>query len=198
MNLTPYYLRMIKNYDYDTYLHCVRVAVLTNEIGNIEGLNSVELKQLSISALLHDVGKIRVPKSILIKPGKLNAMEWVEMINHPAYGVEILKNAEQPFAEEIIESIHCHHEFYNGEGYPRGIKKDEIPLYARIITIADSIDAMIVKRPYHQKALSLENAIKEVIENTGTQFDPNVAEKISNINLNITKSLGITNSAFFV
>jgi len=188
MNLASNYLRMIKNYDHDTYLHCLRVAILTNEIGNKIELNSFDLDQLSISALLHDIGKIKIPISIINKPGKLNSMEWIEIVNHPTYGVEILKNVEQTFTPIIIESIYCHHEFYNGKGYPCGIKKDEIPLYARIISIADSIDAMITKRPYRKNALSFENAIKEVKEKAGTQFDPYIVEKISNINLKIAKS----------
>lgn len=178
MSAVNSYLMMIKNYDYDTYLHSIRVAILANEIGNRMNLSSFELNQLSISALLHDVGKIRIPKKILNKPGKLNTSEWNEIINHPTYAVEILQRKDTSFTQLIIESVYCHHEFYNGQGYPRGIKNDEIPSYARIISIADAIDAMTTKRHYRKTEISFKNAIKEVKNNTGTQFDPSIAEKL--------------------
>lgn len=178
MNVVNSYLMMIMNYDYETYSHSLRVASMAKKIGNKMDLNYFELNELGISALLHDIGKIKVPKKILNKPAKLNALEWDEIFKHPGYGVEILQNKDKSLSPNIIESVYCHHEFYNGQGYPRGIEKDAIPFYARIISIADALDSMVTKRNYRKNELSIKNAIKEVKQNSGSQFDPNIVEKL--------------------
>ncbi|MFA6692517.1 MAG: HD domain-containing phosphohydrolase, partial [Acholeplasmataceae bacterium] len=128
------------------------------------------LKAISV---LHDIGKIAIDDQILNKPGKLNNEEWENIKRHPEIGYRILSSS--PEYIQIAEDILYHHERYDGKGYPRGLKGEEIPIRARIITIADSFDAMISDRPY-RKALSKQEALNEIKKCAGTQFDPKIAE----------------------
>ncbi len=182
MDIVPHYLRMIRDYDYDTYLHCIRVAGLAYHIGENISLNSKELNQLIISGLLHDLGKIRIDKFILHKPGKLSSQEWDEIYNHSKYGVEMLINEEESLSDQIIDSIYSHHEYYNGQGYPRGISGESIDINARIISIADAFDAMTTNRIYRTHKYSSNEAVKEIMKCSGTQFDPNITKTLTSIN----------------
>ncbi|HEX9822898.1 MAG TPA: HD-GYP domain-containing protein [Actinomycetota bacterium] len=121
--------------------------------------------------LLHDVGKVGVPEAILGKRGPLVGEEWALMRAHPAIGAQIV--SPMGFLAGAIDVIHSHHERFDGSGYPRGLRAEEIPLAARIFAVADAFDAMTNDRPY-RRALPRERALEEIVEGSGTQFDPEV------------------------
>jgi HD-GYP domain-containing protein (c-di-GMP phosphodiesterase class II) len=152
--------------------HSARVVEYSLRIGEALNFNKEELKRLEVSAILHDVGKIGIPDSILGKPGRLNAKEYNYMKRHPELGSSII----EPIAElkALIPNILHHHERYDGKGYPKGLRGEEIPLYARIICIADSYDAMTTDRPYRRRKSS-GVALQELKKNSGTQFDRRLA-----------------------
>lgn len=128
---------------------------------------------LKIGGLFHDIGKIGIPDSILLKPGKLTPDEYSEIKNHPAIGVHILSNAA--IFESIIPIVKHHHERYDGLGYPSKLKGEDIPYLARIAAVADTFDAMTSKRTYRD-SLDLDFVKKEIEENRRIQFDPQVAD----------------------
>lgn len=150
-------------------MHAYRVSLLCEGIGRALGFNELKVKELKHLGLLHDIGKIAINEQLLNKPGKLTQEEWFEMTKHPEIGYRILSTVNE--MSEMAESVLCHHERYDGKGYPRGIDGINIPINARIICIADAYDAMISDRPYRM-ALSHEKAIEELRMNSGTQFDP--------------------------
>jgi HD-GYP domain-containing protein (c-di-GMP phosphodiesterase class II) len=133
-----------------------------------------EINLLKVISNLHDIGKIAIDEQILNKPGKLNEEEWAEIKRHPEIGYRILSSSSE--YAEISEDILSHHERWDGDGYPQGLKGKDIPYRARIIAIADAYDAMTSDRPY-RKALSKEEALAEIIRCSGTQFDPSIARK---------------------
>lgn len=182
MDRVPHYLRMIREYDYDTYLHCNRVAVFAHQIGKKIDFSSGQLDQLVKAALLHDLGKIKIDKFILHKPGQLNNEEWNEIRNHSKYGIDMLSHEQQFASQKIIESIYSHHEYYNGQGYPRGISGEAIDLNARVISIADAFDAMTTNRTYRTGCLTPTEAVQEIVKCSGSQFDPDICKKLTSIN----------------
>ncbi|MGQ9756018.1 MAG: HD domain-containing phosphohydrolase [Desulfotomaculales bacterium] len=159
----------------DTYTrgHSVRVAGLSRACARALGLSGEEQEQVYLAGLLHDIGKIGVPDSILLKPGRLDAREWEEVKNHPEVGARILEPARFPAA--VVAAVRHHHEDYAGTGYPAGLAGEEIPLLARIIRVADAYDAMTSARPY-RGALTPEEAVEELRRGVGRQFDPRVVE----------------------
>ena len=188
MNRALHYLKLVKEIHYDTYLHSLRVAMLAYNIGEIIELTSHELERLFLSALLHDIGKTKLARSILDKPGKLGAEEWGEIKKHPFYGIEILRHDHQLLSNDVIEGVYSHHEFFNGEGYPLGLRGEGIIVYARVIAIADALDAMTTKRVYRPHQLSFEDAVEEVLKCKETQFDPYICNKIAGLARNSLKS----------
>lgn len=122
-------------------------------------------------ALLHDIGKLAIPDSILLKPGKLTEEEWAIMRKHPEYAYQMLYPIA--YLRPALDIPYWHHERWDGKGYPRGLKGEEIPLSARIFAVVDAWDAMRSDRPY-RKALSVEEALAEIEKGAGTQFDPKV------------------------
>jgi HD-GYP domain-containing protein (c-di-GMP phosphodiesterase class II) len=130
-------------------------------------------EEVRISALLHDIGKIGIPEQVLNKEDRLTDEEWENIKKHPLTGVNILNHIEE--FQEILQGVKYHHERYDGSGYPCGLKGEEIPLIAAIISIADAFDAMTAGRPY-RKALSKEEAVLEIKRNKGKQFSPSVVE----------------------
>ncbi len=140
-----------------------------------EGLNfsAKRIDKLKISAILHDIGKIGIPDSILNKKGPLTNKEKELMNKHPEIGAEIVSHIEE--MDDVIGGIKYHHENYDGSGYPFGLKGKEIPLFARIIAIADTFDAITTERPY-KKALSKDYAIEELVKNKNHQFDPELID----------------------
>jgi putative nucleotidyltransferase with HDIG domain len=153
--------------------HSARVALHSLMIGQEIGLKENELEELEIASLFHDVGKLKTPDAILFKNRSLNSMEYDEMRHHPEDGAEIL-NKVKPL-QKYVEPVKHHHEYYNGKGYPDGLNGDDIPLYAAIISIADTYDAMTSTRPY-RKALSKEEACRELEKGAGKQFHPELVK----------------------
>jgi putative nucleotidyltransferase with HDIG domain len=153
--------------------HSDRVTEIALNIGEELNLSEDKLKDLRIAGLLHDIGKIGTDESILNKPGKLTEEELKEIRKHPGKGVEILAHIKQ--LTHILPVIKGHHEFYDGTGYPEGLKGTEIPLHARILTVADTVDAMGADRPY-RNGLPQERIVDELKRYSGTQFDPAVVE----------------------
>jgi len=156
----------------ETEEHAERLANLSKQLGLELGLTEEELVSLELAATLHDIGKISIDRNILTKPGKLNAEEWAEIKKHPEAGYRIAQTV--PELSQISEYILCHHERWDGFGYPQGLIGENIPLLSRIIAIVDSYDAMTEDRTY-RKAMTREEAIAEIEANSGTQFDPRVA-----------------------
>jgi HD-GYP domain-containing protein (c-di-GMP phosphodiesterase class II) len=126
----------------------------------------------------HDIGKVGIPESILCKAGPLTELEWIVMRSHPNQGARIMEPI--PFMGEAVEIVRSHHERFDGGGYPRGLRGNEIPLSARIFAIADSFDAMTSDRPY-RSALPAEAAVAEIRAGSGTQFDPRCAEEFERL-----------------
>ncbi|MGB9793217.1 MAG: HD domain-containing phosphohydrolase, partial [Thermacetogeniaceae bacterium] len=157
----------------ETEAHCARLRDYCLELGKALKLSSKDLGELSLLALLHDIGKIGIREEIIQKPGPLTLEEWGEMRKHPEIGYRIAQNT--PELSAVAEYILYHHERWDGQGYPRGLKGEEIPLLSRILAIADAFDAMTNDRPY-RKALGWEQACAEIEANAGSQFDPELAK----------------------
>ena len=153
--------------------HSDRVAEFSVLIGKTLGLGEQDLKTLRLGGLFHDIGKIGIPDSILLKESRLNDEEYSQIKNHPAIGAHILCNAE--IFSDILPIVKHHHERYDGYGYPGKLVGENIPYLARIATIADAFDAMTSKRTYRD-ALSIETVINEFEKNKGTQFDPSITD----------------------
>ncbi len=156
-----------------THGHCERVMKWSLLLAEKVRLSSADKKNLKYAAVLHDIGKIGVPGRVLNKPGKLTDEEYDMVKKHPILGEEILKPIS--LFKEVAKWVRWHHERWDGKGYPDGLKGEEIPLGVRILSLADSFDAMVSDRPY-RSALPLEKAIWEIEENKGKQFDPVLAD----------------------
>lgn len=169
-------LQALAERDPYTYGHCRRVARNARLLAEAAGLNEFEQKVIEFSSLFHDLGKLGIPDSILLKPGRLSPDEEEVMREHPVRSVEILTPLTSvPFFRSLIPGIRHHHERLDGAGYPDGISGDEIPLTSRIILIADTFDAMTTTRPY-RKGLPHEVAYKELRIFSGRQFDPQLVK----------------------
>ncbi|MFW5980885.1 MAG: HD domain-containing phosphohydrolase [Halanaerobiaceae bacterium] len=165
----------------ETREHARRLQKLALSLGNKLNLPPSELDRLSLLATLHDIGKTLIPEDILNKKGKLNQEEWEVMTRHPETGNHIASSTRE-FAH-VAEGILAHHERWDGTGYPRGLKEEEIPLLARIISIVDAYDVMTNGRPY-KEPMSKEEALKELKRCAGSQFDPELVEKFIEIHQN--------------
>jgi putative nucleotidyltransferase with HDIG domain len=155
-----------------TRRHSMNVSVYAEKLAQSLDLKQGEIEMIKIAGVLHDVGKIGMPDSVLTKPGKLSPVEMKLMREHPVIGAAILKpviflNRERPLV------LH-HHEWFNGNGYPEGLSGEKIPLGARILHVADSIDAMLSPRTY-KAAYCIERTVDEIKKGSGTQFDPQVS-----------------------
>lgn len=164
--------------DAETQGHSRRVTAYTLEIARALGLPGAELRVIARGAFLHDIGKISTPDRVLLKPGKLDAEEMAIMREHCARGYEMVRKI--PFLHDASEIVYAHQESYDGSGYPRGLKGEEIPLGARIFAVADTLDAMTSDRPY-RKGTSFDAARLEIVRCSGRQFDPVVVEIFSRI-----------------
>jgi response regulator RpfG family c-di-GMP phosphodiesterase len=164
--------------DAETEGHCQRVTAFTISIAKAMPVPNPYLPVLARAAFLHDIGKMAIPDIILRKPGALDDDEKQIMRRHCQIGYDMLIRI--PFLRDAAEIVLAHQEFFNGTGYPRGLKEEQIPLGARIFTVADSLDAMISDRPY-RKALPMAHAREEIRRCAGTQFDPKVVEVFMSI-----------------
>ena len=159
--------------DHYTNGHSFRVAAYAKGMAKIIGLSEAEVEQIYLAGLIHDVGKVAIPELILRKPGKLDVEEFHTIQSHAPIGGDILHGIKEfPVFQEVARS---HHERYDGTGYPEKLKGEQIPLFARIVTICDCFDAMTSDRSY-RKALSDEEALSELKRNSGSQFDPKMVE----------------------
>jgi putative nucleotidyltransferase with HDIG domain len=164
--------------DAETEGHCQRVTAMTIVMARAMGVDEAELRQIARGAFLHDIGKMGIPDSILRKPGPLTPEETTIMRTHCDIGYQVLERI--PFLREASEIVLSHQEKYDGTGYPRNLKEEQIPLGARVFAVADTLDAMISDRPY-RKALPLQQAKEEIRKFAGTQFDPRVVEVFNTI-----------------
>ncbi len=155
--------------------HSSRVAEMTEKICELIGLDEEEKEIYHIAAHLHDVGKIGIRDSVLLKEGKLDDEEWEMMKSHSIQGYNILMNASS--FEVVAGVVRSHHERYDGKGYPDGLKGESIPLGARIIAIADSIDAMVSDRPY-RKGMDTNICKEQIEKNIGIMYDPSIARQV--------------------
>lgn len=169
--------RATEKRDNETGIHILRMAALCRLVAEGLNLGRSEIEALHRVAPLHDVGKIAVPDSILFKPGRLDAAERREMEKHTSYGHEILRGSASDLVILAAEMAWSHHERWDGLGYPRGLKGDEIPLAGRVAAVADVCDALASERSY-KPAWSLEAVRAHLIENSGTQFDPVCIESL--------------------
>ena len=157
----------------ETEEHAERLIELSRLIGVTMALSDDQLNELELLSTLHDIGKMGISASILSKKGKLNNEEFREIKKHPEIGFRIAQAASElvPIAQYIL----CHHERWDGKGYPQGLEGEKIPLLSRILSVVDSFDAMTNDRAY-RKAMSKEAAIEELRNCAGTQFDPNITK----------------------
>lgn len=173
--------------DVETFGHSRTVAKYSMVLAEILGIkDKSELDNIKKGALLHDVGKIAIPDSILKKPSALSAREWEKIKLHPSLGYGLIK--EVNLIKEIGNIILYHHEHYDGSGYPKRLKRKAIPLEARIFALADALDAITSHRPY-RKERGFEAARKEIQKNSGSQFDPSVVEAFSSLSIEKWKKI---------
>jgi len=160
--------------DEGTEGHTMRVTESTLKICKAFGFSSQEMLQINRGVLLHDIGKIGIPDNILNKPGPLTEDEWKIMKKHPVFAYQMLYPIA--YLRPALDIPYCHHEKWDGSGYPRGLKGTEIPLTARIFAVVDVYDALTSDRPY-RKAWKKEAVVEYIRQNSGTHFDPEIVEK---------------------
>ena len=166
--------------DNETGLHVVRMSIYSQLLALAAGATEEEAELILHAAPMHDVGKIGIPDAILLKPGKLDAEEWATIRKHPEIGVELLGNSDNKLMSMAHDAALTHHEKWDGSGYPRGLKGEEIPFVGRVIAIADVFDALSTARPY-KKAWLHDEVIEEIKRGSGSHFDPELVEKFLEI-----------------
>lgn len=161
--------------DPETGAHILRMAHYSHHIARVMGLPVAQQDLLLEAAPMHDIGKVGTPDLILLKPGKLTDDEFTIMKHHAVIGYEVLSASSSPLLQVAAEIAHTHHEKFDGSGYPRGLVGEDIPLFGRIVAVADVFDALTSERPY-KKAWGVEDAIKLLVEGKGKHFDPRCVE----------------------
>jgi PAS domain S-box-containing protein len=175
--------RALELRDKETEGHAQRVTELTVQLARRMGIGEAELAHIRRGALLHDIGKMGIPDSILLKPGPLTDDEWMIMRQHPTFAYDLL--APVAYLRMALDIPYCHHEKWDGTGYPRGLKGDQIPLAARIFTVVDIWDALCFDRPYRKGWP--EDRVREYIRSlSGTQFDPQIVDVFLKLNVSAT------------
>jgi putative nucleotidyltransferase with HDIG domain len=159
--------------DKETEGHTQRVTDLTLQLARAMNIRDSELKHIRHGALLHDIGKMGIPDSILLKEGELTEEEWETMRKHPQFAYQMLSSIQ--YLQPALDIPYCHHEKWDGSGYPRGLKGEEIPIAARIFAVADVWDAITSDRPY-RKRWSQEKALAHMQEQSGKYFDPRIVD----------------------
>jgi HD-GYP domain-containing protein (c-di-GMP phosphodiesterase class II) len=163
-----------------THRHSERVAALSRRIALEIGLSADEQQTVQLAALLHDVGKIAVPDSILNKPGRLTRDEFEEMKKHPLHGARILANIQSPAVTAVLPGVQYHHERWDGSGYPEGLQGEDIPLLGRLLGVADFYDAVTSARAYRD-AMSQEDAMALIEAGAGSHFDPRIVQAVTRL-----------------
>lgn len=166
-------LNKFRTFDNYTYIHSVNVAILSTLVGSKIGLSGQSLRNLSLGAMFHDLGKSSLPLEILNKPSGLSEEEFEIIKQHPVLGVEIFKSSD--ISEEILSIIRHHHERWNGEGYPDGLRQRAIPANAQIVAVADVFDALVADRPY-RKGLPPYHALEIIMASSGKEFNQAIIE----------------------
>jgi response regulator RpfG family c-di-GMP phosphodiesterase len=172
--------------DVGTESHSRRVHGYSLALARAHGVPDEQLPDLAHGVLLHDIGKIGIPDAILLKPGALTPDEWKVMRTHPEIGKRLIEKI--PFLHGAIPVVWCHHEKWDGNGYPRGLQGEDIPLNARIFSVVDAFDAMTFDRPY-SKAIAFEAAIAEIKRCAGSHFDPQVVESFMRVPLPLLEEI---------
>jgi putative nucleotidyltransferase with HDIG domain len=172
--------------DMKAHTHLLRLQLYCGEIGKDLKLPPEQMEALRAAAILHDIGKLAVPEHILSKPGKLTREEFEKVKIHPSVGADILERVRFPYP--VADIVRAHHEKWNGCGYPAGLKGEAIPLGARILAVADSLDALISERPYHG-AIPIEEAITALAAEAGVSFDPKVVKAFEDRYLELEERL---------
>jgi putative nucleotidyltransferase with HDIG domain len=177
-------IAMLQLHEKDGRGHATRVARLAIALADELGIGDGEIEELEYGAMLHDVGKIDMPAEILCKPAPLNEAEWDVMRTHPQVGYDLVRKLPQ--FGRAAEIVLAHHEAFDGGGYPHGLKGDDIPIGARILTIADSYDSMT--HPHTQRpAMPAEMAVREIERCSGSQFDPHAAAALGRVLMHATE-----------
>jgi putative nucleotidyltransferase with HDIG domain len=164
--------------DGETHAHSHEVAAMARAVGRRLGMDPAELAEVELAALLHDVGKLRLPRRLLSKPGKLTAYERRLIRFHPDWGADMV--ARIPGLHGVALIVRLHHERPDGRGYPLGLTRGQIPMAARIVAVCDAYGAMTQRRPY-SAPLEVAEALAELERHAGTQFDPDVVEALTTI-----------------
>jgi len=169
----------VETKDSGTVGHAQRVAELTKEVARRLGISGAELERIEYAALLRDIGKADIPYAILNKTEPLTEDEWTIVKNHTTKGADMV--AAVPFLASCAPYVRHHHEYWDGNGYPDGLKGSEIPLGSRILAATSDYDAMISERPYHPVPMAPGQAIDEVLAGSGTKYDPVVVEVLADL-----------------
>jgi diguanylate cyclase (GGDEF)-like protein/putative nucleotidyltransferase with HDIG domain len=172
--------------DQTSHLHLKRLQLYCAEVGTELGLTPPEMEALRAAAVLHDIGKLAVPEHILSKAGRLTREEFEKVKIHPVVGAEVLERVNFPYPVAAV--VRCHHEKWNGLGYPLGLKGEDIPIGARILAVADTLDSLISERPY-RPAVNVEEAVNRVSAEAGLSFDPKVVKVFERVYLGIEARL---------
>ncbi|MFB9274949.1 HD-GYP domain-containing protein [Cohnella cellulosilytica] len=167
-------MRLLRYKHEETYRHCVRVALLSEKLASAMRLDAASIRNLVRGCFIHDIGKLLVPNEVLDSTMPLTDEQWALIKRHPEFGTDILEGKEELDAE-IVQLVLCHHERWDGGGYPRGLKGEEIPLNARICSVVDAFDTMMSPRPYRRRK-SLDEAMEELQKHAGTQFDAEIVK----------------------
>ena len=169
-------LQMVLKKDPFTFFHCCRVGQAARKLGRALSLPEYELALLEYSGLFHDIGKVGLPDHLLLKPGRLTEAEFDQMKSHAEMSVEIIRPlTKDPFFRHLVPGVRYHHERFNGQGYPTGLVGEKIPFIARVLTVVDSVDAMMHARPYRE-AQNWDYVKNELVLYSGTQFDPRLVQ----------------------
>nr|WP_245393739.1 HD-GYP domain-containing protein [Allomeiothermus silvanus] len=160
--------------DPHTRLHSERVAAISKDLAKAAGLDESDQRKIEYGARIHDIGKVSIPDSILLKPGRLTEEEFNQIKLHPTEGIKLLQPAQR-YMRDVLPIIRHHHERWDGRGYPDGLAGQETHLWARIVALGDAYEAMTAGRPY-VKAKTPEEALREILDLSGSQFDPKLAK----------------------
>jgi putative nucleotidyltransferase with HDIG domain len=174
--------------DDNTWEHTQRVAVMAARLGRRLGLDDIDVDLIRGAAPLHDLGKVAVPDSILLKPEKLTDEEYEVIKTHAAVGASILGGSTSPLFQTAARIARAHHERWDGTGYPDGLTGEDIPVAGRLVAVADVFDILVHERPYKEE-WSVEDAAEEIRRNAGSQFDPAVVEAFDDLGAAIWKAL---------